>query len=49
VVGFGLAFEAVELPMLGRVMSIWLFLLGENQSKIQHLMLCFELERARNI
>jgi hypothetical protein len=35
--------------MWGRVMSILLFLFGENQSKIQRLMLCFELERAHNI
>jgi hypothetical protein len=46
VVGFGPAFEAVELPMLGRVMSIRLFLLRENESKIQCPMLCFELEQA---
>jgi hypothetical protein len=46
VVGFGPAFEAVGLPMLERVKSILLILMGENQSIIQRLMLCFELERA---
>jgi hypothetical protein len=42
-------FEILELPTWKRVMSIPLFLLGENQSKIQLSMLCFELERAHNI
>jgi hypothetical protein len=46
---FSPAFETVELPMLERVMSIPLFLLGENQSRIQRSMLYFEPERTYNI
>jgi hypothetical protein len=42
---FRLSFKTVGLPTLETVMSIPLFLLGENQSIIQRLMLCFELGR----
>jgi hypothetical protein len=45
-VRFKLSFNAVKLPMWGRVMSKPLFLFGENLSKIQGSMLYFEPERA---
>jgi hypothetical protein len=45
-VSSALAFESVGLPMQEGAMSMGLIFLGENQSKIQRLMLCFELERA---
>jgi hypothetical protein len=48
-VRFRFGFETVELPMLEQVISIPLFLLRENQSKIQRSMLYFEPERTHNI